>query len=103
MRDWMDGMVALAINALEERGMADIFYGTVTSASPLQIRVEELKGSLSASQLRVAGHLTDYQTEMLVEGKRQKVTVYNHLNAGEKVLLFQRRGAQQYVVLDRYS
>lgn len=47
--------------------------------------------------------LTDRELTMILpEHGESKVMVKNALKAGDRVLLLQKRGAQQYLILDRW-
>ena len=57
---------------------------------------------LSAGNLLVPEHLTDHTVQMdLPELGTASVLVHSGLKAGERVLLVQRRGGQQYAILGR--
>lgn len=48
-------------------------------------------------------YLTDHVEQMSIPGVGDvAVTVKNALKGGEAVILVQKRGAQQYLVIDRY-
>lgn len=96
--------------------------GTVTSASPLKIRVDQ-KLELGAAQLVLTNAVRDYTVSMTVDHKTgevvkepapppveehthfykgvKKFRVHLALKAGEKVLLLRADGGQKYIILDR--
>ncbi len=117
-----------AIEAVNNSKPADIFYGTVQSISPLTIFIDQ-KLILSEKFLIIPESLTDYETEIsfddpsvkqvfttwnmeetsestpskisFKEKIKHKITVYNSLKVGEKVILLRQQGGQKYMVLNR--
>jgi hypothetical protein len=80
---------------------AAMLAGTVTSASPLKIRISQ-KLELDADFLILARAVTEYRTDITPSGgSRRPYTIHNALKIGEHVLLFQVPGGQKFVVLDR--
>ena len=105
----------------------DFCYGTVTSASPLKILVEQ-KMELTTTQLVLTRNVTDFKTYITAGNTKNyyytgdpesggtaplpitshvhaigkiQVTVHNTLSTGEKVVLIRKKGGQEYLVLDR--
>ena len=105
----------------------DFCYGTVTSASPLQILVEQ-KMELTSAQLVLSRNVTDFKTYITAGNTKDyyytgnvedggtapipgtshvhaigkiQVTVHNALAKGDKVVLVRKKGGQEYLVLDR--
>lgn len=102
-----------------------VCFGKVTSASPLQILVDQ-KMSLDSSFLVLTRNVTDYKTK-ITGGNVQNyyytdesqsgtapvspshvhavgkisVTIHNALTVGEEVILLRMQGGQKYIVLDR--
>lgn len=90
-----------AIEAVEASKPTKFIFGTVSSSQPLKIKIDQ-KITLTEEFLVLSRNVTDYETEEAIEnGERRKVTVYNSLQTGEKVLLLREQGGQSYVVLDR--
>ena len=117
-----------AIEAVNNSKPADIFYGTVQSISPLTIFIDQ-KLILSEKFLIIPESLTDYETEIsfddpsikqvfttwdmeetsestpskisFKEKIKHKITVYNSLKTGEKVILLRQQGGQKYMIVDR--
>ncbi len=105
---------------------SDFCYGTVTSANPLKISVEQ-KMELTAAQLVLTRNVTNHsisitissespwQTENTSGGSGEAsfashnhaikgtktLTINNALKKGEKVVLMRKKGGQEYLVLDR--
>ncbi len=105
----------------------DFCYGTVTSASPLKILVEQ-KMELTSAQLVLSRNVTDFKTYITAGNTKDyyytgdpesggtapipgtshvhaigkiQMTVHNALAKGEKVVLLRKKGGQEYLVLDR--
>ena len=117
-----------AIEAVKNSKPTDIFYGTVQSISPLTIFIDQ-KLILSEKFLIISESLTDYETEIsfddpsvkqvfttwnmgetsestpskisFKEKIKHKITVYNSLKVGEKVILLRQQGGQKYMIVDR--
>lgn len=125
------GLVAAIKQAANEANEASkpvqVVYGTVTQESPLQISVNQ-KLILGAAQLSLCRDCTDYETEVSIyasygwktqpraggsgEAKyeshdhdivieKKKIWHWNHLKAGERVILVRQQEGQKYVVIDR--
>ena len=116
-----------AKDAVDAAQDSDFCYGTVTSASPLKILVEQ-KMELTAAQLVLCRNVTDHTIEVTAGntkdffytgkiedggtapipttphihaiGKVQMI-VHNGLKIGDKVVLVRKKGGQEYLVLDR--
>lgn len=115
-----------AVDAVNASKPVEICFGKVTSASPLEILVEQ-KMTLRKAQLVLCRNVTDYKTYMTggniqnfyyvgtppnvstlpvspshvhAMGKIQ-VTVHNGLVVGDEVILLRQQGGQKYIVVDR--
>lgn len=114
MDDLIKEVKKAALEAIGTSKPSDIVFGTVLSASPLEIQIDSKK-ILKKAQLCLTRNVTEYWVEVTVEHEtesgttdhshpykgRKKFLVHNELLAGEQVVLAQRAGGQQYVVLDR--
>lgn len=117
-----------AVDAVDAQKPCTVLFGTVTKEKPLEILVEQ-KMTLSEAQLILSRNVTDFQTEIsfddpdikqqyttwdldesaestprkiaFKEKTKHKITVYNVLKSGEKVILLRCAGGQKFVVLDR--
>ncbi len=113
-----------AVNASSPMGFC---FGTVTSASPLKIQVDQKK-TLTEAQLILTNNVRDFAVEMTTlpdfheteeesggsgdaafashkhkyQG-RKKWKVHLALKSGEKVILLRCDGGQKYIVLDRWE
>lgn len=117
-----------AIDAVNTSKPTAICFGTVISASPLKINVEQ-KMTLGEKQLVLTRNVTDFKTA-ITGGNIQNyyyvgtppnvstlpvspshvhamgkisVTVHNGLVVGDEVVLVQMQGGQKYLVLDRVA
>ena len=89
-----------AVGAVEAGEPTDFCYGTVVSASPLKISVEQ-KLELDQDDLLLTSSVVDVEREVTIAGEKQKITCHNGLKTGEVVLLLKKKGGQDYLVLDR--
>lgn len=85
----------------ESRTPMNITYGTVTSVSPLEVRVDT-KLVLQEVHLEVVKSLSDYTIEMSVNGGAvQTYTVYNALKINDKIAMLRFEGGRRFLVVDR--
>ena len=79
-----------------------VCVGKVAGVNPLRIRLDQ-KITLGKAQLVLTRNVTDYETEITVDGweNKRRTTIHNALNAGEEVVLLRQQGGQKYIVLDR--
>jgi hypothetical protein len=95
-----ENIKTVALNALEASKPSGIFFGTVLSASPLKIQVEQ-KMTLTAEFLVLSSLVRDFTASMAVDGQTKAFRVHLGLSAGERVILLRIQGGQQFLVLDR--
>lgn len=111
-----------SVDAVEATKPVNVCFGTVTSASPLKINVEQ-KMTLTEKQLILCREVTEYTTNVTVNwttdsksggsgeesfaahthgitGKKS-ITVHNGLVVGDEVILLRQQGGQKYIVVDR--
>lgn len=99
---WIENIRQIAMQAMEAGRPCDVILGTVTSAAPLAVQIDQ-KTTIAGNHLLVPRYLTDHEEQMTIPGVGNvSVTVKNVLKPGDQVILIQRRGAQQYLVIDRY-
>lgn len=79
---------------------ADVMSGTVISASPLKIKVEQ-RFDIDSAQLIVPERLTDYTQKMEIDGVSRTVKIYSGLKTGQQVALVRQQGGQKFLVTDR--
>jgi fibronectin type 3 domain-containing protein len=100
----------VAMDAFNQSEPATFIYGTVTSASPLTIQVEQ-KLSLTKEFLVLTKNVIDYEAEVEVDWKTddathtikgiKKMKMKNGLKVADKVILVKQQGGQKYLVLDK--
>lgn len=122
MANLNEGFKQLALEAVKASMPSGVYFGTVISASPLKISVEQ-KMTLSEKQLVLTRNVTNFKTTMTVnhatenksggsgdasfashnhEYKGTKEFIINNaLQTGEKVVLIREQGGQKFIVLDR--
>ena len=122
-----------AVEAVQADNPMSMSFGTVTSVSPLQIRVDQKK-TLSGAQLILTNNVRDFTVQMTVDhhtepikhghpvidtysggGEASEVEhshpykgtksfrVHLGLRTGEKVILLRCDGGQKFIVLDRWE
>ncbi|ANU49163.1 hypothetical protein ADH76_32685 [Enterocloster clostridioformis] len=100
--DWIENLRNISRQAEEAAKPCNVLTGTVTGTSPVAVQIDQ-KITVTASQLLIPRYLTDHVEQMSILGVGDvAVTVKNALKGGEAVILVQKRGAQQYLVVDRY-
>ncbi|MEY8357083.1 DUF2577 domain-containing protein [Lachnospiraceae bacterium 54-53] len=99
---WVENMKKIVLKAMEEGDPCDVIPGTVTKASPLTVQIDQ-KTILFGNQILVPEHLTDHAEQMSIPGIGEvSVTVKSSLRSGQRVLMLQKRGGQQYAVIGRW-
>ena len=118
----IDAVKKAAMEALESSKPVNILFGTVLSASPLKIQVDQ-KSIYTSKMLILTRNVTDFEVDMTVnhttEDKgggsgaaaygahkhayvgKKTFKVHNALKAGEKVLLIRVQQGKKFVVIDR--
>ncbi|MCD7864037.1 MAG: DUF2577 domain-containing protein [Lachnospiraceae bacterium] len=111
-----------AVDAVNASKPTTVCYGTVISASPLQIRIDQ-KTTLGTNQLVLSRNVSDYETTVTVEWETEEtgggsdeaafdshahsisgektITIHNGLAAGDAVILLRQQGGQKYFVVDK--
>lgn len=100
--EWIENIKKIVIRSVENGDPCDVVLGIVAAASPISVRLDQ-KTTLTGPQLLLTRNVTDHMEQMSIPGiGTVSVTVKNGLKTGEQVLLMQKKGGQQYVVLDRW-
>ena len=107
-----------AVEAVEAGKPVNILFGTVLSASPLKIQVDQ-KSIYTSKMLILTRNVTDFEVDMTVNHStggsgaaayeahkhayvgKKTFKVHNALKAGEKVLLIRVQQGKKFVVIDR--
>lgn len=109
----------ISVDANSANAPVALMFGTVISASPLTINVEQ-KLNLTSEFLILTNAVKDHEVEMTVEHEteeseeiealiththeykgKKKFTVHNGLKVGESVVLLRMQLGQKFLVLDR--
>lgn len=99
--DWL-------INAKKSKGgspngYADLAFGTVTSTSPLKIKISD-QIELDEDFLTLGRNVTKHTVKNVTfDGKNGDATIDGTLKAGENVVMIRRDGGQSFYVLDRIA
>lgn len=96
----IDIMKQASMNAVNNAQMCDLRYGTVTSVSPLKIRISS-QFTIPAALLVVPEHLTNHTVNVSIDGGQTTMRINNALKIGDKVALLRKQGGQSYFILDR--
>lgn len=95
----LEAMKRAAMDVWENGKPCNWYFGTVISTSPLQVQIDQ-KLLLSAEQLVLGRHVTDYKVAATLDGKKD-IIIHNSLAVGDKVILLRRQGGQEFLVLDK--
>lgn len=117
----------ISLDAYGNSKPTDLRFGTVTSVTPLTVRVTS-QFTIPESMLIVPEHLTEHEREISIlkehlwetksnEGiskgytetdhnheilvEKKKIKIHAELKPGEKVALLRKAGGQSYLILDR--
>ena len=115
-------MGKIALDAMNNSMPSAILFGTVVSASPLKINIEQ-KMTLDSSDLVLTSLVSTFNVDMSMEHRtestsggsgdasfashshtysgKKEFTVHNGLIVGDEVVMIQMQGGQKYIVLDR--
>lgn len=98
---WIEHMRKIIMRAVEEAAPCDAVTGTVLTASPVTVQVDQ-KLILRADQITLTKRVTDHEEQMSIPGVGTvSVSVKGALKAGDQVMLLQKKGGQHYVIVDK--
>lgn len=89
-----------ARDAIEASQPCNFLFGKVIGTKPLKISVEQ-KMTLGSAQLVLTRNVTNFNTNITINGEYEQITVHNALKVGDEVTLLKQKGGQKYLVLDR--
>lgn len=95
-----DALKQISVNANEEGNPVAIMYGTVTSAKPLKVNVDQ-RFQLDSDFLIRGRNVTDYETDITIDGVTKLATIHNGLKSGDKIVLLRAQGGQQFLIIDK--
>lgn len=101
MTDIIRSIRKIVIDSIHAQKLTDVMYGTVISASPVKIQIEQ-KLILDENHLKLTRSVRDYETEISINnGPKQQCKIFNGLKKGDIVTLIRAHGGQQYIVIDK--
>lgn len=89
-----------AIEAVEKNDPMRIMYGTVVSEAPISVKIDQ-KFTVTSEFLIFTCNVSDYNTKIEIAGEEREIEVRNGLKNGDRVILMQEQGGQQFIVLDK--
>jgi hypothetical protein len=97
--EWIENIKRIVIQAVEAGDPCDVISGTVVRENPIEIQLSD-KIVLFHSQILVPDQLNDHKRIMNIPGVGEvTVEIKGEVKMGKRVLLLQKRGGQQYVVI----
>lgn len=100
--EWVENVKKIVLQAVEAGDPCNLVSGVVISVSPPAVQIDQ-KTTVQGGQVLIPEQLTDHTEQMVIpELGEVSVMVKNGLRPGEQVLLLQKKGGQQYLVLDRW-
>lgn len=90
----------IVVNLLNVMKLSDILFGTVTSIKPIVITTEQ-KLPLNKNQLILSRNVTEYKSDITLDGVKKEIINHNDLEVNDKVLLLRLQGGQRFLVLDK--
>lgn len=115
VNDFVRTVKQAAKDAVEASAPTDVMTGTVITARPVTIKVEQ-RFDIGADQLIIPEYLTDRKVSVSVDSQTEKggepehthkmsgeksVTIHNALRAGDHVILIRQSGGQKFLVFDK--
>lgn len=100
MANAVEAVKRAAVEAVEAGKPVNIVFGTVIAISPLKIQADQ-KSIYTSKMLVLSRSVTDYDTDITINGIKQQCRVHNALEIGDKVILLRMQGGKRYIVLDR--
>lgn len=112
-----------SLDAVENSNPMRIYYGLVTTTSPISIKIDQ-KFTIPNEFIVLTRNVTKYKTNAIYNIKAheteydtpeephhkhdvkkkiftEEITIDNSLKVGDKVIMIQAQGGQQYIVLDK--
>lgn len=122
MNGFIENVKRAAVEAVQAGKPFSFVLGTVTSASPLKVRIDQ-KLELTNAQLILTNAVRDHTVTMTVDHSTESAAggsgeasfashahaykgtkvykVHNALKAGESVIMLRADGGQKFIILDR--
>ena len=100
MSDLINILKKISQGAEEASAPCNILYGKVTNENPVEITIEQ-KLVLTKEFLFLTKNVVDYKTYITEGNVKKEVILHNALKLGETAILIQKRGGQDYIVIDK--
>ena len=100
MSELLDTIKRIATEAVRASVPGGTLYGEVVSTSPLKVKVDQ-KMTLTDKQLVFSRGVSDYSIDITIDGERHTCTVHGGIKDGDRVILEQLPGGQQFIIQDR--
>lgn len=101
MNDMYKLIKSTIIKTVAETKPMSFVVGTVKSASPLEIVIDQ-KISIDDDFCTLSRNVTNYKTEITEEnGTKRKITINNELKAGDKAIMLRYNNGQNFFVIDK--
>lgn len=114
MNNFVEAIKKAAHDEREASKPMQVYFGKVSSTSPLQINVEQ-KMILGEAQLILTRNVTDYITAASIQWTTETAApqhvheitgqknflIHNALKVGEEVLIIRQQEGQKFIVVDR--
>lgn len=81
--------------------LSDMVYGTVTSTSPLKIRVDNMTFDLDGRFLILSRMVQNLTVSITIDGKTGTAQVFRPLQSGDRVRMMRVQRGQKFYVLER--
>lgn len=99
---WIENIKKIVLQAVEAGDPCNLVSGVVISLSPPAVQLDQ-KNTIQGKQVLIPERLKDHTEQMVIpELGEVAVAVKTGLKTGERVILLQKKGGQQYLVLDRW-
>lgn len=80
--------------------LSDLVYGTVSSTSPLKIKIDP-RFEIGSANIILSQMVKDLTVSITIDGKTGSATVFRALRSGDKVRMLRLQKGQMYYVLER--
>jgi hypothetical protein len=78
----------------------DLLFGTVTSVSPLKIKVDN-RFEITSQFIILTSLVSDFDVELTADNETKQYKVNLGLKAGENVIMLRVQKGQKFIIIDR--
>lgn len=103
MSNLLEVVQMAALSAVEQSKPLDVVFGTVCSAKPLEVKVDQ-KLTLTEEFLALTRSVSDYSAPVSCRGlcsANCSAEVSHGLKSGDVVVMLRFSGGQRYLILDK--